>query len=146
MLPEFLEILVTLDGQPCAGVGVTVGLVATRKNDFTSVWGPSDRLGKIIITGRDLLADAKQSAKLLIMDYGDPERDFSGKIRLRVMRKEDVDAALKAYEQFSPHISYRSGYRAMLDGALGFYKGQPDAFPIATGLATSGSAAIVYGL
>jgi hypothetical protein len=146
MLPESLEISVTLDGQPCAGVAVTVGLVATRKNDFTSVWGLSDRLGKIIVSGRDLLDEAKESAKLFIMDYGDPERDFSGKIRLRVMRKEDIDGALKAYEQYSPHISYRPGYRAMLDGALAFYKNEPAAFPVATGLAVAGSATIIYGL
>jgi hypothetical protein len=42
MLPDKLEILVEDHNLPCVGVLVNVVLIATRKNNFHSFWGPTN--------------------------------------------------------------------------------------------------------
>ena len=125
MLPQQIAIEVHEGTKPCAGVLVNVTLVTTRKNDFRSMWGPTDAAGKLTVTRQELLDEGMKDREFFLMDYGHPELDFSGEIRLRVAREADLGRALAAYAQFSPGFPYRTGYAAMLQLGLDEWQSGP---------------------
>ncbi len=123
MLPDTIDVTVTDRGSPCCGALIKVELVATRKNNFWSTWGPTDVQGKVTIRGQELLDEGLKDRDFFLMDYGHPDADFSGQIRLRVATKDDLQRAIKAYGEFSPYCAFRPGYLAMMESALRAWNG-----------------------
>lgn len=118
MLPESIEISVFDGARPCPGALVRVELLVSRKNNFNNAWGPTNDHGKLTVNWQGLIEEGEKDAKAFIMDYGHPEGDFSGTIRIRVMKKEAILRAVKAYAEFSPYFTYRPGHEAMLKTGL----------------------------
>ena len=144
MLPESLEFSVEDRGRPCAGALVSVTLVATRKNNFHSTWGPTDDSGRLTICRQDLIEEGEKDGELFLMDYGHPEQDFSGQIEVRVAQKEDIERALKAYAEFSPYTPFRPGYEAMLRDALATFASGRVVSPVVSGRAIGEIVTLIF--
>jgi hypothetical protein len=86
----------------------------SRKNDFGLAFGPSDAEGRIEIRRDDLLREADKERQLFLMDYGDPEADFTGKIVVDILSRPAVERALKAYQFYRNVSSYTPEYEKNL--------------------------------
>ena len=109
-LPEKIEVKITAAGQPVAGLLVDARIVTTRKNNFVLLFGPTDENGELTITREDLLRQAEQDRQFFIMDYGDPEGDFSGNLLISIFGREHITRALKAYPLFKDVASFPIDY------------------------------------
>jgi hypothetical protein len=109
-LPDLLELSLLSNGQPTAGLLLTLEICVTRKNNF-HVWSlPSDSAGRVTVSRAYLLDQCAVDQNLFVMDYGHPEANFSGRIVARVATLTDVKRAINAYGQFKNVVPFREGY------------------------------------
>jgi hypothetical protein len=117
-LPVSIQVTVSYEGRPLAGMFVRVRISTSKKNDFSEFFGPSDSSGRISLSRADLIQSADRQRKLFVMDYGDPERDYSGAIDISPVDSNAVSRALDAYRKFKAHYEYPPGHADHLRAAL----------------------------
>jgi hypothetical protein len=117
-IPQRLIFQATLDGKPVKGVWIMIGFGVTEKNSYSVLLGPSNYDGCVTITKSQILKEAAQQMSLALMDYQPLEAAFDGAITARLIKKEDIERALIAYETFSPAVQYRDGYKEKLTATL----------------------------
>ena len=144
MLPEAIELTVTDQGKPCCGALVRVELLATRKNNFSSYWGPTDAEGKVCIERAELVIEGEQEGELFLMDYGHPEKDFAGQIRISVASRDAIARALKAFGEWSGCFPFRSGYETMLKNGLARWDTGQIVDPCVTGHAIGAAPILIF--
>ena len=106
-----------LNGRPFEGAWVTASLGMSIRNAFHSVHGPANGQGLVRVTGEELLREAIRTRNAALMDYGDPQIDWTGELSFAPFGLESASGALKAYEIFRDHVAFPEGYREQL-GAL----------------------------
>jgi hypothetical protein len=116
-LPDRVRATITCDGRPIPGLFVSVRIAASRKNDFSSAFGPTDATGTIAVTRSELLREAERDRQFFIMDYGHPELDYAGVIYVTPMNREALGRAVQAYHQFQAHTQYPPLYAERLQEA-----------------------------
>jgi len=144
MLPTSLELSIEDRGRPCAGAVVKVKIYATRKNNFQSIWGPTDERGSLTIQREALIEEGKKDAEFAMMDFGQPELDFAGQIEISVMKKEAIERALKGYAEYCRYITFRPGYEAMLHDALAACESGQIVSPVISGRAIGEVVTLVF--
>ncbi len=85
----------------------------TRKNPFYYV-GFLKADGTLRLTQAQLLASFEQDVVMGIMDYGNPNAEFTGRISIEGMSAEDLNRAILAFDQFHEFSNYPPGYRESL--------------------------------
>jgi hypothetical protein len=98
------------DGERLPGVFVLLTLKVRRKNDFHILGGPTDETGTAVVTREDIERSVERDRETFIMDYTGLA-DCTGEVMARPWNREAIEAALRAYELFSPHLPYPQGYR-----------------------------------
>jgi len=113
---ELDEVIVgcLLDGRPFEGAWVMASLGMTSRNAFHSVYGPADDHGIVRVTGDELLQQAIRTWNAALMDYRDPQVDWTGELSFAPFGWESASRALKAYEMFRDHVAFPQGYRDQL--------------------------------
>ncbi len=114
LIPEMIECQVLHEGEPVQGLMLLVQLKTTRKNPYTLTLGPTDDNGQAVLLRSELEQQAAGELSLGIMDYIPLDKGFSGTIELRVMRGDQLDAALRAYEMFHRVYNYPPDYQATM--------------------------------
>ena len=109
-LPSRIVVRVTANGHAVGGMFICIKLKMSVRNDFDLVFGPTDDEGGIIVTRENLLSEADKDRSFFLMDYGDPEQDFTGEIIVTALNRESLERALTAYEMFSKVWKYPVGY------------------------------------
>jgi hypothetical protein len=88
-----------------------------RKNDFTSIAGPTDVRGEVIVDRDQVAREASLEKKLFPMDFGELETDFAGVLTIEPLGLEDIDRALAALHLFKEVSRYRPSHEEHLDNA-----------------------------
>ena len=130
-LSELKELTVgcLLDGVPLPGAWVQVHVGMLRKNPFGSLRGPANEQGILLVTGAELLRAANVDRNFALMDYGDPESEWSGEVSVEPVGLATADRAMSAYQRFRGVIEYPDGYGdglATLSLALGRLDGNSE--------------------
>ena len=125
-LPEQIEVTVKADGKPLEGVLIQLSILTTFKNDFVLIFGPTGVDGKLIINRDEMITQARRDQELFIMDYGDPEIDFSGELLVSVFGKEAIKRAIDVYPLFKDAFEFPTGYLTQLHRALEILENLPD--------------------
>ena len=88
-------------------------LMMSRKNHY-SIWvGPSDSDGHVFVTREELFQRAREQATFFVMDSADPS-ETTGEFIVRPVTRDDLQAAIAAYEKFTPQFRYPPGWQAQL--------------------------------
>jgi len=87
-----------------------VTLLTSKKNPFSSLFGPADRGGRLSVTRGQLLDESLKTLALFPMDYTHPEVDWTGRIAIRVANRNDIDRALNAFRLYRGGYGYPAGY------------------------------------
>lgn len=114
-LPEQLSIRVLGDGRPLQGMFAVVEVDMRVKNNFYFLFGPSDSEGRIQVSREQLLQEEKKALSFALMDYRGLEGWATGRVFVRTLNRDGIDAALKAYDKFSPSYRYPDDYRTNLE-------------------------------
>jgi len=109
-LPEQMRVEIRGDQKPLKDMFVMVQIVTNKQNDFAFAFGPSDESGHLQISRDDLLREADNLKRLFIMDYGDPEADFSGKIIIEPLNRSALQKAANGYESFKKAAQFPANY------------------------------------
>ena len=125
-LPETIEVSIKADSEPLQGVLVHVCIFTTSRNNFHSLFGPTDDNGSVLITRAALIAEAKRDQKLFVTDYGDPETNFAGEIVVAIFGRDDLLRAINAYHQFKDVAEYPRDYLRKLHRAQEIIDKLPD--------------------
>ena len=99
-----------VNGEPAAGMFIVVRIMTSRKNDFSLGFGRTDAQGQLVITRDDLLREAENDKRFFIMDYGDPEADFSGELVVSPLNRDALQRAVDAYDLYHEVWAYSPTY------------------------------------
>ena len=119
-LPELLNVHALIGDSPVEGLIVEVCIKVNLKNDFSSLHGLTDAGGSLSVKKDTLLERALTEKKFFLMDYADPEANFTGVIELTPCSDLMLERALNAYSQFKSVYNYPVGYHEMLKRGIGF--------------------------
>ncbi len=117
-LPDALHVRLRANGVPVSGLFVLVRVKAARKNDFSSLHGPSGADGRVTATRERIVAEAGRDAQLFLMDYGHPEADAAGELEVTPLDRQATERALAAYELFRAVTEFPAGYSEALGRSL----------------------------
>ncbi len=95
---------------------VLLKFLASKRNPFDFVFGPSDAQGKIEVSRDQILSEARKTIDLFPMDHWNIEVDWTGVLRATPMNRESLGRALSAVRLFGSH-NYASGYEESLRAA-----------------------------
>ncbi|HEX6650321.1 MAG TPA: hypothetical protein VF075_12300 [Pyrinomonadaceae bacterium] len=109
-LPEQIQLIATVDGNPLPGVLIQVSIVTSFKNNFHLLFRPTDDQGSVVITRGEMIKEALRDQQLFIMDYGDPETDFAGELVISIFGRERLKGAIKVYPDFKDVADYPPDY------------------------------------
>jgi hypothetical protein len=112
-----MAITIKTSGQQMRGMFVTLKFLVARKNPYNLVFGPSDEQGRIVVTRDQIIGEAKKSLDLFLMDYGDLETEWTGKLRVTPMNRESIERALSAVRLFRRVHKYPPGFEEALRAA-----------------------------
>jgi hypothetical protein len=102
----------------CAeGLAVCLFFEMSKKNNFDYLLfaGP----GSVAEVGGDtLLSWFDETRELFLMDYVDPRACFTGRITAKVLGRDELKGALKAFQLFNGLSAYPDNYEANLKAAL----------------------------
>lgn len=115
-LPDRIHIEVKSRGQALAGLLVLTRIVMQEKNDFFAIFGPTDDLGFLTITGDQLLREAETARAFYRTEFADPLTSFGGLIEVRVLDEEGIVRALEAHAELS-NYPYAAGHARRLRDA-----------------------------
>lgn len=116
-LPEKIEVETLYKQKPEKGLLVKLTLATDRKNNYSLILGPTDASGKASITKKELINNANEIFEIALMDYVSLEQSYTGKVKLEVMNKTDIESAINAYEIYGSE-NYPEDYIDMLNQAL----------------------------
>jgi len=115
MLPRKIIVRVTGDFRPGMVIGLRFGM--SRKNDFYyRLYLDED--GQAQVERDELLRAFDEDRNMFLMDYAEPRAFFSGEIEAHVLTKEEIEAAIRAYDTFKIHWDYPPDYLSNLRKAL----------------------------
>jgi len=117
-LPDSVSAIVVCDGRPLAGMFVHVRILTSCKNDFNSVFGPTDTSGSVCFTRDALLEDSRRAANLALMDYCHPEKSYAGRMEVQPMGRTGLQAALHGYEAWRESAVFPPSYAERLQEAI----------------------------
>jgi hypothetical protein len=131
-IPEKITIAIQVGGQPTKGMFVTLKFLTTRKNPYDLLFGPSDEHGSVGITREQVLNEARRTMEFFLMDYGEIETEWTGKVQVTPMNRESIARALSAFRLFKRSYEYPPGYEESLNVADAGLADKGDADLIAT--------------
>src|SRR5262245_19992212 len=114
--PKYINVTIRAAGRPVSHMLAMFRFVMAQKNPYNFAFGPSDRNGQIHVKNDQILAEAKNSRELFLMDYTDIECAWTGQLIMTPMNREAIKRALKAFKTYRSY-SYPSGYKEALDRA-----------------------------
>ena len=115
-IPDSLDITTLTDGLPAAHMLVFLKFLASRKNPHNMLFGPSGPDGKISISRTQLLAEAKKTMDLFLMDYVGIEAAWTGTLVVTPLNREAISRARSAFQRFASY-NYPANYKETLDAA-----------------------------
>lgn len=115
-VPDKMEVIIEVGGQPTAGMFVMVKFLTVRKNPYELAFGPSNELGKIEVSRDHILSEARKVVDLFPMDHWNIEVDWAGALRVTPMNRESLARALSAPRLFRSY-DYGPGYEESLRAA-----------------------------
>ena len=115
MIPE--KIIVTVEGECKAGLAVLLRFKMVQKNDYSFIIFLNSE-GRVEVTKDELLKEFDRTANFFQMDYANARGGFTGTIETQVLNKEEIEAAIHAYERFEKHLDYPPEYLSNLRKAL----------------------------
>jgi hypothetical protein len=127
-VPQKMVITIKIGGQQTAGMLVMLKFLTVRKNPYNLVFGPSDEKGRVVVTREQVIAEARKSMELFLMDYGEIEAEWTGKLQVTPMNRESIGRALSALRLFRRVHEYLPAYEESLGAAdaLLAQKGEAD--------------------
>lgn len=137
-----LNVNLRCSGQPLPHGFVNLWIHTFTKQPFGLQFGPADEAGRIAITRDDLLAQADQLRRDLIMDYSHPEDDWTGVIRVRPATAEDLRQALRALDIWYDAASLPRDRQRALQRSIDFLALKPGALLTLDAIAADGQAKI----
>ncbi len=117
-LPDWFTVTCKADGRLAAGVVVGVTLHMRRRNHHFVIAGRTDRRGELVVTRDALLKEANAARKLFPADYDPvdgPNGQFGGKVEVAALTAPEIEAALKAHDQFHTVTPYPPNFRSELE-------------------------------
>ena len=99
------------------GVAFKLLFEMNRKNHFSYI-GFLDAAAHAEIDRSEYLRWFDAERNYFLMDYIDPRIGFTGMLLVKVMTKDELKAALNAYEMFHSNSWYPDGYAIALQNAL----------------------------
>ncbi len=115
-IPARMKVAIAAGDRKMPGMFAMLTFVMARKNSFDFLFGPSNEAGEIEITRDQVLAEARKSMELFVMDYANIESYWTGRLRVTPMNRDAVQRALSAYRLFSKY-EYPPAYEAKLRAA-----------------------------
>ena len=117
-IPDRIICQAQVEGKPVEGVLVIARFGVVHKNPYSIVFGPTDQEGIAVITKPEILKQAQEELKIALMDFTPLEGAFNGTITLKMMSKEDIENAIKAYNIYKGFSKFPIGYEHLLKNAL----------------------------
>ncbi|MFO0859664.1 MAG: hypothetical protein U0570_03845 [Phycisphaerales bacterium] len=112
------SILIRVAGNEPEGLAVRLVFQMKCKNDFSTI-AFVDHSGSALLHRKDLFDEFDGERELFLMDYGDPRTDFTGAIVGNIMTRQEIAAAIQAYEMFRDVARYEPRYYSKLAIAQG---------------------------
>lgn len=112
-----MTVRVLVNGELAPGMFIITRIMTSRKNDFGLGFGPTDVQGQLAITRDDLLREAEKDKRFFIMDYGDPEADFSGELVVSPLNSDALERAVEAYHLYKEVWPYPPSYLEQIQQA-----------------------------
>lgn len=114
-LPSMFRAIATIQNEPVDGLFVKLVLKTDYKNDYSFTVGPTDSAGKIEVTRQEITAWGKETIKWALMDYGPIENVYTGECSVEILKREDLERVLKAYERYQPEKQHEiDGFKKAL--------------------------------
>jgi hypothetical protein len=131
-VPAKIETTIKTNGQEMKGTFVMLKFLTAKKNPYDLVFGPSDEQGRIVVMRDQIIGEARKTLELFLMDYGDLETEWTGKLRVTPMNRESIERALSALRLFGRVHEYPPGYEESLKAADALLAQRGEADLIAT--------------
>ncbi len=122
-LPEKIVCTVKHNKNPVESIFLNAIFETDFKNNYISIFGPSDKYGKAELDRQAILHNAAVSWELGLQDFGPIEKCFTGKVFVHLMDEKELKAALDAYELFKSVVDYPSGYKQKIENSIEILKG-----------------------
>jgi len=113
----------TADHLPIMGMFILLRAKTDYKNSFSFLFGPSDREGNILISWKEMVKQANETAQFWIMDFGNFEKTFIGELEVGFADEERLKRALKAYCEYKDSFAFPPGYEENLRRAMEIARG-----------------------
>ena len=120
-VPAKIETTIKTDGQEMKGVSVMLKFLTARKNPYDLVFGPSDEQGRIVVMRDQIIGEARKTLELFLMDYGDLEIEWTGKLRVTPMNRKSIERALLALRCLAVSMNTLLGTRTRLRQPIPFW-------------------------
>ena len=99
-----------MDRRPFEGGWVNASLGMRIRNPFHTMHGPANKQGIVRVAGGRVAQGRDRSWRVALMDYGDPQTDWTGELAFAPVGWESAPRALKGYETFRDHTAFPEDY------------------------------------
>src|ERR1700674_570984 len=103
------------------GMSVMLKFLTAWKNPCGLVFGPSDEQGRIVVMRDQIIGEARKTLELFLMDYGDLEIEWTGKLRVTPMNRKSIERALLALRCLAVSMNTLLGTRTRLRQPIPFW-------------------------
>jgi hypothetical protein len=114
-LPRRIVCEVTYNELPIEGIAIRAILETDFKNNYSSIFGPTDKDGKTQLTQDNILHDAAENWKMGLMDFGPIKECFTGRVFLQILNTQELEGALSAYKLFKDYVEFAPCYQKLLE-------------------------------
>ena len=122
-LPEKIVCTVKHKKNPGESIFLMATFETDFKNNYSSIFGPTDKDGMALLEKPAILHDAAENWKMGLQDYGSIKKCFTGKASLCIMDEKQLKGALDAYELFKSVVDYPSDYKQKIENSIEILKG-----------------------
>jgi hypothetical protein len=99
-LPEKILCRITKENYPVQGLTIRAILETNYKNNYGFIIGPTGQDGYAELKREEIIAVAEEELNLALMDFGHIDEIFTGMVNLQIMKKDEIEGAIKAYKIF----------------------------------------------